>query len=94
MLAEMTFVGMMTTTISEALARRFLWIDICAYPPRIRWSMMPTVHDYDAPDLTTIFGHFPVLKEGEAPWWRYPEGIEEAKPAWWDDPEPKVRLLC
>lgn len=93
MLAEMTFVGMMTTNISESIARRFMWFNIAEYPPRINWTRMPTVHEYNAPDLTTIFGKFPILKEGEAPWWRYLEGLEEVKPAWWDDPVPEVHIF-
>ena len=92
-LAEMTFVGIMTTAISEAVARRFLWLDIASYPPKIIWRLMPTLDQHDAPDLVTIFGHVPQLKEGEAPWWRYPKGIDEAKPAWWDDPAPEVCSL-
>ena len=86
----MTFIGLMSTSISEAIARRFTWFDISSYPPRVIWARMPSSSQYNAPDLGTIFGHLPILKEGEALWWCYPKGLNEVKPAWWDDPEPEV----
>ena len=100
-LSEMTFEGKMTTGISQAIVRRFRWIDISEYPPTINWRLMPNLNEPSAPDLTAVFGHVPILKEGEAPWWRYAvrhpledeDEWAEAKPAWWDDPKPEVLPL-